>query len=88
MSVSGVSLTKLDWDDVALQPQPGFFVNCVKSQGLENDPAQEPRPEVTNQMPVEQRAAFLRLWDKIPPHLYDIRFVIGHYEWGVPDLVS
>ena len=37
-------------------------------------------------MSVEQQAAFLRLWNKIPPHLHDIRFCIRHHDWGVPDL--
>ena len=86
LSASVVALTKLDWDDVAVHPEPGLSVNSVKSQGPENGPRKEPPPEVTQDMSVMQRAAFLRLWDKIPPHLHDIRFGIRHYDWGVPDL--
>ena len=81
LSTSAVSLTKLDWDDVAVHPEPGLSVNCVKPHGPENAPRKEPPPEVTQDMSVEQQAAFLRLWDKIPPHLHDIRFGIRHHDW-------
>ena len=85
LSASVVALTKLDWDDVAVHPEPGLSVNSVKSQGPENGPRKEPPPEVTQDMSVEQRAALLRLWDEVPPHLHDIRFGIRHHDWGVPD---
>ena len=52
----------------------------------ENGPRKEPPPEVTQDMSVDQRAAFLRLWDKIQPHLHDVRFGIRHRDWGVTDL--
>ena len=67
LSASVVYLTKLDWDDLAVHPEPGLSVNSVKRQGPENGPRKEPPPEVTQDMSVDQRAAFLRLWDKIPP---------------------
>ena len=86
LSASVVSLTKLEWDDVAVHPEPRLYVNSVKPQGPENAPSKEPPPEVTQDMSVEQQAAFLRLWNKIPPHLHDIRFGIRHHDWGVPDL--
>ena len=85
MSASVVSFTKTDRDDVAAHPEPGFFGNSVKPQGPENSPRKEPPPEVTQDMSVEQRAPFLRLWDKIPPHLHDSRFGICHHDWGVPE---
>ena len=37
-------------------------------------------------MSVEQRAAFVRLWNKIPPHLHDIRSGIRHRDRQVPEI--
>ena len=85
LSASDASLTKLGWDIVAVRPEPGLSVNIVKPQGPENGPRKEPPPEETQDISVEQRAAFLRLWDKIPPHLHDIRFSVRHHDWGVAD---
>lgn len=41
MSARVVSLTKMEWDDVGVQPEPEVPVNCVKPQGLDNSPTNE-----------------------------------------------
>ena len=33
LSASDVSLTKLDWDHVVVQPEPELSADCIKSQG-------------------------------------------------------
>ena len=37
---------------------------------------------MTIDVPDEQRAAFVKLLDEIPPHLHDIKLGIDHAEWG------
>ena len=43
-------------------------------------------PSMTIDMSEEQQSAFLKLWDKIPPHLHDIKFGINHAEWGAVEI--
>ena len=33
LSASDVSLTKLDWDHVVVQPEPELSADCIKPQG-------------------------------------------------------
>jgi len=36
LSASVVSLTKLEWDDVAVHPEPELSADCIKPQRLDN----------------------------------------------------
>ena len=43
---------------------------------------------MTINMSEEQQSAFLKLWDRIPPHLHDINFGIDHAEWGAVEIAQ
>ena len=43
---------------------------------------------MTINMSEEQQPTFLKLWDKIPPHLSDINFGINHAEWGAVEIAQ
>ena len=99
LSTSVVSLAKINWDNVSVKPEPQpnttdlsspapRNISCVQSQEKDTPSQKSPPPSMTVNMSEDQQSPFLKLWDKIPPHLHDINFGINHAEWGTVEIAQ
>ena len=98
-SNSAVSLVKIEWDDVYVETEPkspAFCaqsqlldnISCAQSQEHDNPSSKAPPPSMTINVSEEQQTAFVKLWEKIPPHLHDIKFGTNHAEWGAVEIAQ
>ena len=76
-----VPLNALQHADQAAEPHPGQTAERQLSAGTSSPATGEaasaatwPSPALLERLKQDQRSSFLRVWDRLPPHLWEIAF--------------
>ena len=84
LGVGGAPLVKSDLTKAQILPTQSGEINTV-----EEAEAEKPRKilqEVLDSLDEDQRAAFVKLWQRVPPHLHEINFDFEKELWKVADI--
>ena len=86
LGVGGAPLVKGDLSTAKILPTASKTVNAVEATAPSIAKPCDPPQEISASLDTDQRAAFVRLWQRVPPHLHAIYFEFEKEPWTAADI--
>ena len=84
--VGGATLVKRDLSTAKILPTVSNTTIAVEAAASSIEKPCEPPQEILARLDTDQRAAFVRLWQRVPPHLHTFNFDFEKERWTAADI--